>query len=120
MSRVQFCPECNSKNISTDWSNAGAIGLGYFNELRCNTCGFVAPIFPTQEEEKVGKQKKPKKRNMMNTVLADVFGSAVPSTGLGHIFWALALVVAYIFGGWFWALAIVFIVVLAHIGKKKR
>ena len=42
---VYVCPRCGSTDVSYDysikWRNATALFL-----MRCNKCGFVAPIFP--------------------------------------------------------------------------
>ena len=44
--RVRICPKCNSSDISSDFS-ARSYGQGsFFNEHKCNKCGFTGELFP--------------------------------------------------------------------------
>src|SRR3989344_4465720 len=46
--RVQICPKCKSPDIETDFSNAGAVSVGHFVNLKkCNNCGHNGTFFPT-------------------------------------------------------------------------
>jgi hypothetical protein len=56
---VLICPKCNSKDISTDFSNAGFVGTGLFNNIKvCNNCGYTHSFFPEVEIKNTSKNKK--------------------------------------------------------------
>lgn len=52
---MQICPQCGSPNIETDFSNAGAISLGFIQVKKCNNCGHTGTFFPKIPADKVKK-----------------------------------------------------------------
>ena len=53
---VRICPKCKSTDISPDLS-IQAYGKGsFFNEYKCNKCGYTGQFFP--EVKKISKNKK--------------------------------------------------------------
>ena len=70
---VRICPKCNSKDISTDFSNAGLVGTGLFQDsFKCNHCGNTGRFFPEVEINKVHHIKKVKdveKRDLIDKTI---------------------------------------------------
>ena len=66
---VKICPQCNSKDVSNDFSNFALARTG-LKEQKCNHCGFTGQFFPEVEISKIPPIKKLKevgKREIVNT-----------------------------------------------------
>ena len=54
---IQICPKCKSTDISKDFS-AQAYGRGtFFNQYKCNNCGYSGQFFPEISEKELKKTK---------------------------------------------------------------
>ena len=61
---IQVCPKCFSPNIETDFSNAGAVALGFFQNIKkCNNCGHSGTFFPKISENKIKVKKSSTVKN---------------------------------------------------------
>jgi ribosomal protein S27AE len=50
MKKQLICPRCKSTDISNDFSNAGMVATGLFNNRKkCNNCGYSSDFFPEIE-----------------------------------------------------------------------
>ncbi len=61
----QVCPKCKSTDIQKDFS-VQSYGQGsFFNQYKCNKCGYTGQFFPIIKKKKkktVKKKKKAKKK----------------------------------------------------------
>jgi len=46
---VRFCPQCKSKNVSSDLSKDAYGSGGFFNKYTCDECGFSGQFFPVMD-----------------------------------------------------------------------
>lgn len=54
---VRICPECQSTDTQPDLS-ADSYAKGFFNQWRCNACGYTGLFFPEYCLEDLGKEKR--------------------------------------------------------------
>jgi Zn ribbon nucleic-acid-binding protein len=58
----QICPKCKSTDISKDFS-VQSYGQGsFFNQYKCNKCGYTGQFFPSVTKKVKKKKKKVKKK----------------------------------------------------------
>ncbi len=88
---VQICPACNSKEISTDFSNPAAVASGvWINSKTCQNCGYSSDFFPQIESRKVPRVKDIRdipKRDLVN------INNIKRIAGYGYISWAFRIVI---------------------------
>jgi len=54
--KKRICPKCKSTDISPNFSARAYAKGSFFNEFKCNKCGYTGQFFPEVEVKK--KKKK--------------------------------------------------------------
>lgn len=64
-----ICPRCNSKDVSTDFSNPALVGTGLINNAKvCHNCGYSANFFPEIQSSAIPPIKKITKKDKFDRV----------------------------------------------------
>ncbi|MBD3361599.1 hypothetical protein GF358_02275 [Candidatus Woesearchaeota archaeon] len=48
--KKRICPKCKSTNISKDLSKEAYAKGSFFNQYKCNDCGYTGEFFPEVDE----------------------------------------------------------------------
>lgn len=43
---MKICPKCKSKDVIPDFSSEAYAKGSFFNQYRCNKCGYTSQFFP--------------------------------------------------------------------------
>ena len=55
---VKICPKCGSVDVKTDFSNPVVWAYGTTTKYKCNSCRYMAAIFPEVVAGEIGEYKK--------------------------------------------------------------
>ncbi|MCK4521187.1 MAG: hypothetical protein KAU20_01345 [Nanoarchaeota archaeon] len=55
---IKICPKCKSTDISPDLSVQSYAQGSFFNQYKCNDCGYNGQFFPEVNEKELKKTSK--------------------------------------------------------------
>ena len=56
--KIRICPKCKSTDVNADMSIQSFAQGTFFNQYKCNKCGYIGQFFPEIVEKETKKPKR--------------------------------------------------------------